>query len=210
MKKFDQRGTGIVEVLLILVIVGMVGFVGWYVWNSKKSADKTLQQAASQTSVGIIKKSSPTKDKTKYLEIKEWGVKVKLSEKDAGAYYKMRTDEFSDVDSAGVAKYADAYTSESDAIVGPTGVSCKGEYIAILMRMSAEDSDWQAAETKGLFTAPVQVGTYKYALATKKQYGPECFKSATSDDYVPSNETAAKFDDVVQAFKADFTSVEKL
>jgi hypothetical protein len=38
--KNNQKGFGLVPVLLIVVIVAIVGFTGWYVWNTQGQEDK--------------------------------------------------------------------------------------------------------------------------------------------------------------------------
>ncbi len=49
MKKINSKGFSAIEGLLILVIIGLIGFVGWYVLHSKNTANKTYNQAASNT-----------------------------------------------------------------------------------------------------------------------------------------------------------------
>jgi hypothetical protein len=95
MKKFDQRGTGIIEVLLILVIVGMVGFMGWYVWHSRQSTEATLKKAATQSSATApkAKTSTSASGKTDYLVITEWGVKLPLETAIKDAYYYRNTQD---------------------------------------------------------------------------------------------------------------------
>jgi len=58
--KTKQKGFTAIEGLLLLIIVGIIGFTGWYVWHAKRSADKTLDVAASENiSSSRINKNSP-------------------------------------------------------------------------------------------------------------------------------------------------------
>lgn len=43
MRKLDQNGSGVVEVILILVVIAILGFAGWFVWHSRQTRlpDKT-------------------------------------------------------------------------------------------------------------------------------------------------------------------------
>lgn len=41
MKKLNQNGLSIVEVLLLFVVVGLIGFTAWYVYNAQKHTTKT-------------------------------------------------------------------------------------------------------------------------------------------------------------------------
>lgn len=45
-KKLNQKGFSIFELLLILLILLILGAVGWYVWQSKQKADKNYNDAA--------------------------------------------------------------------------------------------------------------------------------------------------------------------
>ena len=71
----NQKGFGIVPILLILILVAIVGFTGYYVYNNNKKTDKnTTNQETSKTT---------TEDKNAgYLVINEWNVRVKLGSAD--------------------------------------------------------------------------------------------------------------------------------
>jgi len=47
MKK-NQKGFGVVEVLIVLVVVSLIGGAGWYVWKAKNKSTPTQDNAQSQ------------------------------------------------------------------------------------------------------------------------------------------------------------------
>lgn len=80
-----QKGFTVVEGLLIFVIVGVIGGVGWYVVNSKNKTNKTSNQISTPAPQPV---SSVTSD-INYLAIKEWGIKLKLTETIKNATYNI-------------------------------------------------------------------------------------------------------------------------
>lgn len=80
-----------------MVIVGIIGGTGWYVMHSSKQVDKTYSQTGNNTVVpkakGYTKPTpSPASSSQKYLTIKEWGVRLKLSSTNADSNYKFEKD----------------------------------------------------------------------------------------------------------------------
>jgi hypothetical protein len=146
----------------------------------------------------------------KYLVIKEWGVKIPLSVTDSGAYYKVSADI---KQSATNPTNLVVYSTQSDNITGPAGVSCKGEYVAYLLRLPANDPKWQPSENvldgnvSPLYFERKVVGAYKYAIATHKEYGPACWEATKANTYTADQATSQKFENVVSAFTADFKSI---
>lgn len=45
MRKLNQSGTGVVEVLLVILVIAILGITGWFVWHSRQAADKTYKAA---------------------------------------------------------------------------------------------------------------------------------------------------------------------
>lgn len=76
MKKLSQKGFTLVEGLLIIIALALVVGVGYYVYNTQKKNDnpKSAVTATKQT-----KTAKSDSSQTKYLEIKELGIKVPLS-----------------------------------------------------------------------------------------------------------------------------------
>src|SRR6185503_5287247 len=77
-----QKGFAALESLLILAIIAVIGGIGWYAYNSKSKTDKILSQAdkISQDAPLATKKSSISPTSQNYLTIKEWGIKIKLTD----------------------------------------------------------------------------------------------------------------------------------
>ena len=91
MKKMNQKGTGVVEVVLLLVLVGLIVGVGYYVYNSQKKTNESLDNA-SQSLTDATKAKEGVKNKeaaSRYLVIKELGVKIELDDATSDAYYVM-------------------------------------------------------------------------------------------------------------------------
>lgn len=237
----NQLGFAVIETFLIVVVLAIVGFTGWFVYHSKQTADKnykgtsntqtpppatvkTFAECEKATGSKILTtypEQCLTKDgksftnigqSQKYLVIKEWGVKIRLSSADSGAYYAVPTDV--QKDSGGAPESINVYTSQSDSLVGPAGVSCKGEYVAYLLRLPRNDPKWQPStnvddgNVSPLYGERMAVGSYQYAIATKKEYGPSCFETSKSGNYVPDAATTQKFSDVVSTFAADFKTIK--
>lgn len=88
-----RNGFSALEALLIVIVVVIIGFTGWYVWHSKQSADKIF----TQTGNSVVEKSSPQAkkspvavspaDQKHYLVIKEWGIKIPLTNEYQDASY---------------------------------------------------------------------------------------------------------------------------
>lgn len=92
MKKLNQKGIGVVEVLLLLVLVGLIAAVGYYVYNSQKKTNESLDNA-SQSLTDAAKASQEAKEENKessYLVIKELGIKIELTSGIEDAYYVMK------------------------------------------------------------------------------------------------------------------------
>jgi type II secretory pathway pseudopilin PulG len=200
----NQKGIALLETLLILLILTIIGFGGYYVWNSQKQTDKSLSSAEKASQTTSTAKSSAQK----YLTIKEWGVKIKLSSTDSGAYYKV--DEQTPRDSFGTPNNFEVFSTETDAIKGPLGIYCKGEYIASLLRLPADDDEWNDPLTSGYYPDPVQIGSHKFGVGTVKQYGPACWqaKDSTKDNYVLDNVTQDAFKSIANQFVQDFKSIQ--
>ncbi len=238
-----EKGFAAVETILILIVIVIIGGTGYYVWHANQNTTKALSDAnaASQSSIKTKKittfeeckkatgsnmlmtypEQCVTKDgktftdlsqqiATKYLTIKEWGVKIPLSSSDVGAYYKVDTtpkQSPSDPDNASV------YATEVDNLIGPAGISCKGEYIAFVLRLPSDSPKWQTSTSvddgnvSPLYGERTVVGKYRYAIATKKEYGPECFETSKTGDYNVDATTSQKFADIVNAFFADFKNI---
>jgi len=92
MKKLNSRGFSAVEVLILIVIVGLVSSAAWYVGRKSGSDNKKTplsQTATTSTQTTSQTPSTTTTDTTKYVSIKEWGVKIPESYIPAGFVYEV-------------------------------------------------------------------------------------------------------------------------
>lgn len=86
----NQKGFSAVVILLALILVAIVGFTGYYVWNTQQDKnDQNKQAAVANTAKQNTANTNQTEkpDTQKYLIIKEWNVKVPLTDKIADATY---------------------------------------------------------------------------------------------------------------------------
>ncbi len=85
MKKLNQKGFGIIEIILVIVLVGLVGGIGYYVYTQAKNNDET-STPSSDISGKIDKKTEPalvTKDETAdwlLYEASDGTFKIKLAD----------------------------------------------------------------------------------------------------------------------------------
>src|SRR6185312_452859 len=91
MKTIKQTGFSIVEALIIVVSIAVLAGAGWAVYqHTKQSATRTdaasnPNQSTQQTT------TTPPAPTVTYLDIKEWGIKVPLSDAIKDAYYLPST-----------------------------------------------------------------------------------------------------------------------
>jgi hypothetical protein len=92
-----QKGFSAVILLLVLLLLVAVGFTGYYVWNTQNNKNKDVAEVAPATETKqqtpITTTPAPVKEEQKYLVIKEWGVKIPLSEKINDLTYRFNGNE---------------------------------------------------------------------------------------------------------------------
>ncbi len=81
----SQKGFTAIEGLLVIILVGILGFTGWFVWQSQQKLDHTNNDMV-KNAYNVSKKAKVTAPASKqkevskpYLIIKEWGVKMPLT-----------------------------------------------------------------------------------------------------------------------------------
>lgn len=87
----NEKGFGMVEVLLIIVIAALIGVVGFMIYRNQHKA-KTPSVATSQTTTTQATKTitaAPTDSNTGYLVVKEWGLRFKVPTGLADVQYKI-------------------------------------------------------------------------------------------------------------------------
>jgi hypothetical protein len=88
--KLNTKGFSVVEAGLVLVIVGIIGFAGWKVWDVQQQTDKPEQQATTSS----LPSSEPADQVNQFLELKDVGLKLELTDEIKDAYAYTSTDEF--------------------------------------------------------------------------------------------------------------------
>lgn len=58
MKKTNQNGIAVLEVLLVLILLAIVGFTGYYVWHARQTTNDALNAANSTSTAPITSKKS--------------------------------------------------------------------------------------------------------------------------------------------------------
>jgi hypothetical protein len=86
--KKSQSGFSIVEAVLIVAAIGIIGAAGWFVYQHNRvkvtdAAANPNQLNSHQTPATTV----PAVPTVTYLDIKEWGLKLPLSDKIKDAYY---------------------------------------------------------------------------------------------------------------------------
>lgn len=89
----NQSGFGVVEVILVLAVIGLIGVVGWLVYDRQDSSTTNNQALSasediepSQSSTTTATTASTAQNTQEYLEVKEWGLKVKMRDADKVTY----------------------------------------------------------------------------------------------------------------------------
>lgn len=135
MKKLNQMGFGIWELLLLLLLILLLILLGWWVWKQKgdnKPADNSAP-AQSEPKKATGEKPSAEKPKEvakKYLEIKELGVKVELDDTTSDAYYVMQNG-YAYVSTTALKNASTECAAEKTGIVA-ISKAAKGEYDEML------------------------------------------------------------------------------
>lgn len=159
MKKINQLGFSPVVVLLALILVVLVGFTGYYVYNTQKKDDKAAAPSPPAKSIATTNQSS-TQDTQKYLVIKEWGVKIPVSEKYVDVTYKMGND------------FA---TFQSETFARLTNQECSAknssEYLGGINRYDESGKNPEISEGPGsaASAAAVKVGNHYYDYVNPTQ-----------------------------------------
>jgi hypothetical protein len=200
MSRLKSNGFATVESVLVVIIIVLVAVTGYAVYTTHKNANDELDKAttASQSAAPQTKKRAGGAN---ILDIKEWGVKITLSASRGVVY------EADSLDRSKPPIIFHVYSSQTDSIKGPGGISCKGEEIAGLVRMPSNDPRWSDVQFVGASADQKVIGNYRYNLANIKQVRPPCFGVGTPGS-ASDKTTADKFQKVVDAFALDFKSLQ--
>jgi len=172
--KINQKGFAAVEAVLIVIVIALVGGSGYFVWKAQKVVNTTYSNAskvAQSTPEKVTKKTNTSPQPQSYLVIKEWGVKVPLSDaiKDAyyiytpktqgsGGYVRLSLDAFKGTgcaaDSTSIGEYSRLQKGDDDGFGNPftptESTPLVGSYYYEFIGAQAACSDDSAVSAKSL------------------------------------------------------------
>lgn len=131
----NKKGFSAVIVLLSILVVSVIGFAGYYVWNTQqdKKEKEVATVAGAQEQAPTAKEESQStpvaQDTQKYLEIKEWGVKMAL----AGYGYRLGRDSSGD-------EYASLFSDKSKELVVNVG-GCEDYTVGSIVKLKEKPID---------------------------------------------------------------------
>lgn len=77
----NQRGYGLIELLLLVIVVGVLGATGYYAIHTKHQTDKILDQSEKTSQSSISSKSNSSKSNAAYFTISQWNVRAPYNSK---------------------------------------------------------------------------------------------------------------------------------
>lgn len=123
MKKLNknQSGFSMEFIILLILLLILLAILGWWVWSQNKKNNNSTPQSSTPSSKQSDKAESkpPPPPAVKYLEIKEWGLKMPISDDITGAYYTVRP-----VNANDPAEYVDIFDGGFDKTANSNGVKC--------------------------------------------------------------------------------------
>lgn len=167
MKKTDNRqaGFGPVIVLVVVLVVVVIGAAGWVVYQHHKGsgtpkANTTTSQTTSQQQSTTTTQTQPVA----YLDIKEWGIKLPLSNTISDAYYVAGVGS---VGSDGVSNQIFLGLTSLDTSGCTAAGSNHGQDSALGMIFRTKPTDVDPVTNKAYsqeYPNGATVGTYYYAF----------------------------------------------
>lgn len=147
--KPKQSGFSVIEVLLLVLVVAALAVIGFVVYqrHNPSSAKASASTGSTQTTM------QPTQATTQYLNISDWGVRIKLDSDTASLYYYIKPD-LPDV----------AYLSlQTISDIAPNCAADKTSLGAIVRQTPAEQQS--APDAKYSIKGTKQIGNYWYGYS---------------------------------------------
>lgn len=175
MKKFHKNQSGSMELIVLLILLFiLLAILGWWVWGQSRNKNNSSPPPATPSSSKSDKansKPAPPPPAIKYLEIKEWGLKMPLGDDITGAYYTVRPASANDP-----AEYVDIYDSGFDKTANANGVKCldKTFPLFVIGRVSQADlAKVEGPDASGYKQLAVS-NTYQFNGSEAHQANPVC------------------------------------
>jgi|SRR3990167_1902136 len=138
MKKLNknQSGFSMDFIILLILLLILLALLGWWVWSQNKKDNNSTPQSSTPASSKSDTAKDTKPDTIKYLEIKEWGLKMPLGDDISTAYYTLRP-----VNANDPAQYVDIFDAGFDKTANSNGVKCldKDFPLFVIGRVSVAD-----------------------------------------------------------------------
>lgn len=174
-QKSWQRGSIAVIVLAIIFVI-ILATTAWLVWQKTSSNGKGSTNSS---------QAPADKEAARYLTIKEWDVKVPLSESIMDAYYEFQ--------SQGDGEFVALYDAGFDSRKNSNGVSCGGDNRYQFYSMSRIKKDeLPSIEVEGaeaLYRTFPFTDQYLFSGLRAHQSAPPCGHLNLDPDSPPQNDT---------------------
>lgn len=194
MKKLNQKGmVGAVEILLIVLVIGVLGFVGWRVYDSKSEPSASETNTPSATT----EETETEEVANEYLEIPEFGVKIKLTPEIEDAYYVMETNDagqqYASLSTQSVTDINEGCAADADVSFGMVGYFTDPDATEVVFSQSTTNRE--------AFPDAVMVDGKYYFIAMANQSSCYPYEETSEAD----RDTVEKAKDVFQE-----ATIEKL
>lgn len=199
------NGFGTLELLLILIILAIAGLIGYYIWHTQlnhSNTTKTIntgQNAASANSQN-------------YLTIKEWNVKLPLSNDDLSAYYVFDG-------TSGLTESVSIFDTTVDAFKNSNGVSCKDSAYPLFVVSRIKPSDIPATQDinspnyigdtgPNSFQAFPFTSAYQFAGEAPHQAAPKCEDLNPNGNFQDDTTVGSVYQKAEQALSTSFSKMQ--
>lgn len=205
MKKFykNQSGFSAAFIILLILLLILLAILGWWVKNQSSSSSSS---PSSSNKSNNTKKSKPAA-KTKYLEIKEWGLKMPIGKNITGAYYTIRPKNAGDP-----AEYVDIYDSGFDNTANKNGVKCldKDFPLFVIGRVSQADlAKVEGPDASGYKQLAVS-NTYLFNGSEAHQAYPVCANLTPNGNFTEDKAITSALTTKQTAITAAYAKIIKL
>jgi Prokaryotic N-terminal methylation motif len=188
----NQAGFSIVEAVLVVAVIGIMGAAGWFVYqhNRTLSTGATSNPNPSSNQQTITPSTTPAPT-VSYLAIKEWGLKLPLSDSIKDAYYTVEGSNNGADGLPNTAWLGLTSLNSTGCNISTTGPSATASPVGSILRVLPTDRDPVSGE---LYTQQypngATVGGYYYAY--KPWNNRHCASATTLQSIDSAFATSAK------------------